>query len=336
MAGRAYWASPHFLGHLKGQVLILMYHRVIPRSEIATTYVQPGMYVTPQTLEHHLRFLTAHFELLSFQDLLDKWRQDSLDSSARYCVVTFDDGWRDNYLYAYPLLRAYHVPAIIFLPTDLIGTRDWLWPDQLGHLLHRHRSRAGARLSQVLAPFARRYPGLTALNGRGMPEVFDSIIELAKTMSDEARDEFLQSLDDDSGSKAPHDRRFLDWDQAREMSRDGIAFGSHSCTHAILSGLDGTRLRHELRQSLDVLREQRVNHVPVISYPNGDYTDTVAAEAGAEGYQAAVTTDPGLESRRPADLFRLRRIAVHEDVSRSAPLLALHVARVARPRTGIR
>src|SRR5882762_686992 len=91
MAALAYSASPHFLARATGRVLILAYHRVVPRTERATTFVQPGMYVTPETFERHLRFLTAHFTLLSFEDLLAKWQEGSFDPSARYCVITFDD-----------------------------------------------------------------------------------------------------------------------------------------------------------------------------------------------------------------------------------------------------
>ena len=63
--GRVYWASPHFLAHTAGKVVILMYHRVLPRGEFASTWA--GMYVTPE----HLQFLTAHSTLfLTFPELL--------------------------------------------------------------------------------------------------------------------------------------------------------------------------------------------------------------------------------------------------------------------------
>jgi peptidoglycan/xylan/chitin deacetylase (PgdA/CDA1 family) len=304
-AGRVYSASPHFLTHVTGKVLILMYHRVVPRSEVSATFVQPGMYVTPDTFERHLRFLTAHFRILSFQDLCTRWRDGAWEHGERYCALTFDDGWLDNYRYAYPLLRACHAPATIFLPTDLIGTDTWLWSDRLGYLLERDRR----------------------VNG---PDEVDSLIEHAKTLSDDAREHLLDTLAETTGVRRPAGRCFLNWDEAREMSRHGIAFGSHTCTHAILTRVHGAALEREVRRSLDTLREQRVNHVPVLAYPNGDHTSEVAAATRAAGYDAAVTTNPGLESSHPADLFRLKRIGVHEDVSHSTPLFTFHVARQAR------
>jgi peptidoglycan/xylan/chitin deacetylase (PgdA/CDA1 family) len=304
VAGRVYRASPHFLRSLRGRVLILMYHRVIPRSEAETTFVQPGMYVTPETFDRHLRFLRAHFEVLSFADLLTMWDTHEWNSGTRYCAITFDDGWLDTYTCAFPLLRAHGVPATIFLPTDLVGTDEWLWSDRLGALL---RAR-----------------------GQGTPDDWDACIEHAKTLSDAARANVLDDLGAGAGGPALRQRRFVNWAEVHEMARHGVSFASHTRTHVNLTRLAGAALEGELRGPLDVLREQHVNHVPVLAYPNGDHTEAVVAAARAAGYRAAVTTRPGLESSRPADRFRLTRIGVHEDVARSVPLLALHVARQAR------
>ena len=281
-----------------------MYHRVIPREEIRSTFVQPGTYVTPDTFDRHLRFVARHFDVLSFGDLLDLWETSHWDDDARYCVITFDDGWLDNYVHAYPLLRFHGLPATVFLPTDLIGTHDSLWFDRLGALLQRR--------------------------GAGAPEDWDVQIERAKLLTDEARDRMIDGLESEAGGQYLSRRRFIDWDEAREMSRSGISFGSHTRTHGNLTRLSGPDLERELRGSLDALDRQRINLVPVLAYPNGDHTDAVVAAARDAGYRAAVTTNAGLESRSPSDLFRLKRIGVHDDVTSSVSQLAFHVARQAR------
>jgi peptidoglycan/xylan/chitin deacetylase (PgdA/CDA1 family) len=262
------------------------------------------MYVTPETFDRHLRFLTARFEILPFADLLTKWDAQQWDGGRRYCVITFDDGWLDNYVHAYPLLRARGVPATIFLPTDLVGTDEWLWQDRLGALLRRR--------------------------GQGTPDDWDAFVEHAKTLTDDARAQMLNDLEAEAGGPRPGQRRFMNWHEVREMSGHDISFASHTRTHANLTRLDGAALERELRGPLDVLRHQRVNHVPILAYPNGDHSDAVVAAARSAGYSAAVTTAPGLESGRPADRFRLKRVGVHDDVTRSIPLLALHVARQSR------
>ena len=300
LAGRVYWASPHLLARLTGKVVIFMYHRVLPREQVET-YVQPGMYVTPPTFDAHLRFVTRHFRVLSLEELLARWDSGDWDPSVRYAVLTFDDGWLDNYEHAFPLLRQYGVPATIFLPTDLIGSDTWLWPDRLGYLLHRR--------------------------GRGGPADWDRDIEHAKRLPDTDRRRMLSLLEEQVGGSAPGVRQFMNWDEVRAMSAAGISFGSHTRTHVNLARADKTALESELTESLRVLRNHGVDVVPALAYPNGDYSDAAVAAARVAGYRAAVTTHPGVESERPGDLFRLRRIGVHEDVAHSVPVLALHVAR---------
>src|SRR5262249_36518048 len=89
----------------RGKVLILMYHRVLPEAELQKRYVQPGMYVLNHVFEEHVQFLQEQFQVLSFNELLDHWNKKEWDPRRLYCVITFDDGWLDNYLYAYPILR---------------------------------------------------------------------------------------------------------------------------------------------------------------------------------------------------------------------------------------
>ena len=307
-AGRLYWASPRALAGFAGRVAILMYHRVLPRVDVAASFVQPGMYVTPATFAMHLEFLKTHFELIGFDDLLCKWQNGDWCSSSRYAVITFDDGWLDNYRYAYPLLRQFDAPATVFLPTDFVATDAWLWSDSLSYVLHGQ--------------------------GRGGPGEWDACIEEAKSLSDAARSELIDRLFAQRRMARPAERRFLDWNEAREMSRGGVCFGSHTSTHANLTRLTGTALDCELAKPLEVLARQGIRHVPVLAYPNGDHTDAVVAAALRAGYRAAVTTLPGTEPAQPADPLRLRRIGVHEDVTWSVPLLALHVARQARRQTG--
>jgi peptidoglycan/xylan/chitin deacetylase (PgdA/CDA1 family) len=302
VAAGLYSASPHFLAYTMGKVVILMYHRVLPCDDVAATVVQPAMYVTADTFERHLQFLSSRFRILSFQELLARCEAQEWDHRTRYCAITFDDGWVDNYRHAFPLLRAFGAPATIFLPTSLIGTERWLWSDQLGYFLGRGRASQDH-------------------------DAIDSLIERAKRIPVPQRDQLIELLTRAANEPLPRMRQFMNWDEVREMSAQGISFGSHTCSHAMLTGLDGSALERELRGSLDVLRAQNINDIPVLSYPNGDHDDLVVAAARAAGYRAAVTTLPGCEQRRPGDLFRLRRIGVHEDVSRLISLLTFHVAR---------
>lgn len=297
--GQKLSTSPRFWRTFAGRALILMYHRVLPKRD--APFVQDGMYVTPATFECHLHWLTQHFHLLSLRSLIEMWNEDEWDDRMCYCAITFDDGWIDNYRYAYPLLSAYGAPATIFLPTSLIGTREWLWPDRLGYLLNAAASQ-GERVADS-----------------------DSAIERAKRLPATERAALIDGLAQRLAVRLPDERCFLDWDEVREMASCGIEFASHTSSHALLPALDAESLRRELRQPLDTLACELNTFAPLLAYPNGDHSDTVVDAARAAGYAAAVTTQPGLESRAGGNRLRLKRVGAHEDVAHTISLFAFHI-----------
>ena len=103
-AGTFHASSAHRWRH-RGKVLVLMYHRVLTPGEVSLHPVQPGMYVLDTVFEQQMMFVKQNFTVLSLQDLLGMWQGGVWDEHARYCVITFDDGWLDNYRHAYPVLK---------------------------------------------------------------------------------------------------------------------------------------------------------------------------------------------------------------------------------------
>ena len=313
-----YYRSGRFKARLRGKVVILSYHRVLTRKELSAHFVQPGMYVLAEVFARHMQFLTEHFHVLSITELFERWRSGRLDERTRYCAVTFDDGWLDNYLYAYPVLRQLGIPATIFLPTRFIGTHDWFWPDKLAYLLRCNQPSG-------MPPGARRTEWITHV---------ETVIERWKRMPSDEIESALSDMTRTLGASVPRERTVVDWDEVAEMARNGISFGSHSATHAILTRVTREALRRELEESLRVLRERVTNPIPVFCYPNGAYTDEVVEHVKAAGYAGALTTDSGWETATPSDLFRIRRIGVHNDISRTTPLFAFHISALNRlPRT---
>lgn len=105
--------SPILRWRHRGKIVMLMYHRVLARQEVALQSVQPGMYVLDSVFAQQMAYLKQEFTILSLQQLLDLWQSGQWNARARYCVVTFDDGWLDNYRHAYPVLKKAGIPATI-------------------------------------------------------------------------------------------------------------------------------------------------------------------------------------------------------------------------------
>jgi peptidoglycan/xylan/chitin deacetylase (PgdA/CDA1 family) len=321
--------SPRVLGQLRGRVLILGYHRVLTDRELRQQFVQPGMYVHERVFDAHLRFLREHFRIISFTEFLRLHRTGEWDTRERYCLITFDDGWLDNYVYAYPILKRYQIPATIFVSTALLGSQEWTWPDKLGWLMTRS-GLARRTVRHRLRPLEGRYPWLGYLTQRAATIPIDAAIEQCKRMSDRALADLLLEMAAQRGVDVPKERLFLEWREVEEMSRDGLAFGSHAVSHRILTRLPATEMQAEVAGSLKTLRQRSVNWVPVFCYPNGDHDDAVVAQVKAAGYHAAVCTNAAAEVWDRPDLFRLKRIGVHNDVSATPRLFFFHLARVGR------
>lgn len=101
---------------------ILLYHRVVP---VLPEHDPFGNCVTTATFESHLRWL-AHrgYRSLSLADLETRFGPNAARAPLpprRAIAITFDDGYHDNYLHAWPLLKQYGFSATIFLVSDAIG-----------------------------------------------------------------------------------------------------------------------------------------------------------------------------------------------------------------------
>jgi peptidoglycan/xylan/chitin deacetylase (PgdA/CDA1 family) len=315
-------AVKHVLGHVlepllpvawrvtrSPRLLVLMYHRVLPPDHPDVGSEQPGMYVSPETLELHLRTLReVGFNLV----FLDEWLRASsvcaADMPGLSCAITFDDGWRDNYDWAFPVLQRHEVPATIFLVTDLVGSSYSFWPNQLAKFL-------------VSGAGSDRLPGWLRgmLRERGLPvgEILtparvDEIIVACKASRNDAE---MRELVGAISTDGPADRDLMNWEEVARMRDSGlIRFGSHTRTHLRLSGdIDAAVLEDEILGSRQVL-EERLGQAPrLFCYPNGDMSAT-ATDVVRRGYAAAVSTREGWHWPGN-DSYAIRRIGVHEDIS---------------------
>ena len=261
---KTFHASSIYRWRHRGKVAVLMYHRVLTKDEVARYPVQPGMYVLDSVFAQQMSFVKSNFTVLSLQELLDLWQRGEWSARARYCVITFDDGWLDNYRHAYPVLKQLRMPATIFLPTDYVGSNEWFWPDQLAVLCkvvadRRQRQEPLAAVEGVLSGFLSEDASRLVEASVSQEQLGDEIIERCKHLPIERIRELVQSLAAELRVTLPLDRVIVNWDEVREMSRGGVSFGSHSCTHRIMTTITLDEVSEELVRSRRVLFDQGVN-----------------------------------------------------------------------------
>jgi peptidoglycan/xylan/chitin deacetylase (PgdA/CDA1 family) len=304
---------------LRNKAIILMYHRVLPPELVSqgVAPVQSGMYVTPKSLRLQLSFLKRHFFIVSLSELLR--RIQAREDISRCVVITFDDGWLDNYLYAYPILQEFKVPATIFLATGLIGTLRWFWPEEIGWAVRAIYSDRLAifEMPPLLVDMLRNE--MTAANGVG--EAIENIITAMKPWGERQKAvvaKFCALLRQSLGGTP--ERLLMNWQEVKEVASSGlVSFGSHTVSHALLDSLPAEQIQGELAESIAEIQAQTERAVEVMAYPNGNYNRMVLSLVPACGIKAAVSTRRGyVQPNSPP--FELPRIGMHEDVGHTAAL----------------
>ena len=322
------------MGISRGKVGILAYHRVVTADDIQRHYIEPGMYVLRDVFEMQIRWLVEHYDVISFSELFQRWQAHVWDPEKAYCVLTFDDGWLDNYRYAFPILKKYQVPATIFLPTNYIGSNEWFWTEKISFLLTHlsqscvtatQRARAGCIIAEASGGASRGHNGQ---NDQVVTPI-DEIIGRCKILIPGQIDSVINRLSDVLEISFPNERVTVNWDEVAEMANHGISFGSHSCSHHLMTRLSEEAVRFELEESDRILRSMTRGYIPVFCYPNGDNNDTIQQMVRSCQYMGAVGTKGGVETSRPNNVFQLNRIGMHNDISATAPLLTFHLFRAA-------
>ncbi len=306
-----------------GNLLILAYHRVLPASSQELSWEQPGVVVFPDLFAAHLSILKRHFQLVQLSELQFDQPRFGLGKD-NYCCITFDDGWRDNYDYAFPVLKNHGVPATIFLSTGFIGAEKLFWPGRLSKLLQRLSSTPDllqtsddATTSDSVEWLRRTLP-TENLPGFATPEWLSRAIEIAKRDPDATIENHLERLESKWPDVGRPERAVLTWEEVVEMQDSGLVrFGCHTMTHRRLGRVEDPRtLQSQLDHSKATIEHHIGQPVTVFAYPNGDHCPQSEAHV-SRVYQAAVSTEPGTNDLRQPSRYRLRRINMHSAVGRS-------------------
>jgi peptidoglycan/xylan/chitin deacetylase (PgdA/CDA1 family) len=274
---------------------ILMYHR----------------FPNAAALEWQCRHLSQCYRVMALSEAAGKLAGDG-DLPPNAMVVTVDDGYRDFYDVAYPLFAAYKIPATVYVVTDFLDGKLWLWTDQVRYAFEK-TPRSAFRLElpgSALLEFLLRSP-------EERRAASHKTTEALKLLRNEDRLGALALLPEllavNLPAGPPGDFQPLRWEDIRRMVSSGVEVGAHTRTHPILSQVTSTaELRDEIAGSKRRIEEVLGMPVRHFCYPNGLRRDISpeAAEAVREaGYETAVTTEAGMNLRH-AGLLRLRRIGV--------------------------
>jgi peptidoglycan/xylan/chitin deacetylase (PgdA/CDA1 family) len=242
-------------------------------------------------LDRQLGFLRRHYEVLRPTDFERRLR----GAAGRHVMITFDDGYRDLYELAHPVLQAHGVCAAMFLCSGLMDGVASAWWDEIGWMLRHSRLRE-------LPPGPWSTSSLP-LAADTVEETIEHVTRAYWELAPPAAAAFLEQLASASaaGRRPSSGEDWLTWDMARELKAAGHLIGAHTRTHPVLSRLPRDQQSQEIRSSLDRIEESLGERPSWFAYPVGtrqafDRTTMEAArESGVElafsNYGGRVHTD---------------------------------------------
>jgi glycosyltransferase involved in cell wall biosynthesis/peptidoglycan/xylan/chitin deacetylase (PgdA/CDA1 family) len=273
--------------------LVLAYHRVVDDFASAQPHSIPAMLISRAMLARQLSTLMSRYRFVSLDELARQVRSGQPFDTPT-AAVTFDDGYRDFYHTAFPLLQELGIPAAVFVVTESVGSdrqliHDVLY-DQLRHLFASSQQPSGelARLLQDLAIDAVRAERMRALAVSPLA----AMRALYLTLSGDALERIVEALPHANGLEVPmpSDRRPLTWEMLRDMQQAGVTIGSHTRSHPILTNETPRTVRDEVAGSKQDLEAALGTPVRHFAYPGGYFrSETVRAVADA-AYEMAYTT----------------------------------------------
>jgi peptidoglycan/xylan/chitin deacetylase (PgdA/CDA1 family) len=285
----------------KSQVAILMYHRVSPA--VDWKYLKPS---SPDDFRKQIKYIAENFKILRLDQLVAMIRS-KLSLPERAAVITIDDGYKDIYEYAYPVLQEFNMPATIFLATGHLDNEQLFWWDQVAYILNQT---------------TRRQLDLEELGNYRLEDedsrlrAIASIKKKLLRLPDDRRILLIDKLSRICQVKIPrHLGRevLLSWEDVREMSRGGVDFGAHTVNHTILTRVPIERARDEIVESKTTLEKRLNKRVTAFSYPNGDFDASIAELVARNGFTCAVSTGARRLISLADDVYALDRINIADD-----------------------
>ncbi|WP_339755317.1 polysaccharide deacetylase family protein [uncultured Winogradskyella sp.] len=275
-----------FLGRNKPIFIVLNYHNF---SKYNNYGVKRGSILETgydEQFGHQIQWLSKHFKFLYPEEFFENKPKKGV-----YVLLTFDDGYKDNYDIAFPILKKYNSKAIFFVVTKLIGTKEWLLHDKLRYLVTVETLTETEIENQ-----------LRQLNqGKLIDQKYLSIVD---------------------NFDIPNHRLMMNWEELSEIINEGYFVQPHTHNHSMLSISPMEKQFAELNTSIEVLTNKLNHNAKYFAFPNGMFNSTTLQILKKSIINYSFTTISGINTL-DEDVFKIKRIGVNASDTLGVILLKL-------------
>jgi len=285
-------------------LVILAYHRIVEEMPRDFPFDEGVLSCTRREFEREMAFVKRGFDVVSFADL----ERGGVEAD-RPLIITFDDGYKDNYTLALPILEQQGLKATFFITTGYVDNRQPPWWDEIAWIVKHARAE-----SIVIRLPEKREMILPLGNERDKRAAIGQLLREAKSVANAERQDLLNQLR--AQAEQPDAGAFralmMSWDEVRDLAARGMEVGSHTVSHPVLGRMEDPELiMRELVESKRRLELATGRPVLAISYPVGrasQVSDMVTTLAEHAGYCFGCVYEHGVNPKPLKDRLRLKRV----------------------------
>ena len=300
-------------------LLVVNYHRI---GRLENHNLDDGVVsASPEEFDAQVGYLRRCFRLINAEELHD-YSLNGFKFTDRCAMITFDDGYRDNYTSAFPILKNHGVSALFFVATDYIENPRLPWWDHISYVIKRTQcSVISLKTSTTLR---------VDLAQIGREEGINQVLRAFKSVNKANETDFLSELEE--SARVHVDRLamgagiFMTWSHLCNMMNEGMSVGSHAHTHTILAQLSEAEQRRELALSREMLEGHLKHPIRSVSYPVGGrtrFTETTKKLCQELGYKMGFAFYGGINRPGQTDSFEIKRMGV--DITDASCLLRARI-----------
>lgn len=252
-----------------------------------------------------LDFFMNNFNVLTMEQVIDAWNSPNGELPDRALLLTFDDGYIDNYLTAFPLLKERGLQGSFFIPGKTITENVLLDVNKIHFIL------ASANIYELVSDVKEKmdyyrgneydYPSTDELwNHYAIANRFDMaetifVKRVLQTVLPEKLRGVIASELFEKYIGFPEDKfareLYMNHEQIRLMKNEGMFIGLHGYDHYWLANLSERELHKDIDKMLEVMDEFIDKKEWVLNYPYGNYSDSVISYIESKGCKLGMTTE---------------------------------------------
>ena len=257
--------------------LILLYHRVLPYS-----IFDPVNYsILLEEFIEQINYLMENYEIIPYNEI-----SKNVDKKNTKIIISFDDGYKDNFKYAFPILKENNLSAIFFILSDYIGSKKIIWDREICLIVNfanNNNKSFEIKNSKDNIVFLKNHDAKISVNNLW------KIINYLKKLEPKFINSQLLNLKDQIDYQYNYqDMDYcMSWEEIKIMSKSGMSFGSHGCSHVSFSNISKETLHKELVNSKKEIEKNLNISCTAIAFPfgsNNDYNNETINQSLKAGY----------------------------------------------------